>query len=1047
VPAALGVLDGDLDPDGGPAITIASVVGCADVTAPFDCTLAGQGTLSLHADGSFTFVPEPGDTDPTATFQYMLTGNAVNMGTVTLTRFQRVWYVDPTAGAGSGTSSSPLNTIDSLDGAGGVGDSDVTGDYIFVHEGTLALAAPMVMEANQHLIGEGVGLSIPVNLNGAGSPTVLVAPGTHPQLTNATGDAVTATEAVPVEIVGLSLQGAPNAIDLTTDAALTGSGTLTIGNNILRGATLEGIDVSLIAGTTGTLNLAITSNTWHLAGTHTGNALDVNHTAGAGTLNLSFNGNTNILSAANAVVINGGGVANTTLTGFSSNNVHGNTGAAGVIVTNATFDSNVGAGGFQQVDGDNMAIGASGNPVGGAGVALTTVQGNLFFDDLVIYAAVGTALQVTGAGGGMTFAVTPASPDGSGTSVIDADNGVAVDISSTALDLRLSDLESNTSVSGVSLNTVGGQFRAPAGSQITKASGGGTAFSVASSVNGTTVTYGGTLNVTSGSGVSLTNNVGSTISFSGGMTLSTGANAGFSASGGGTVTVTDPPGLANNTITTTSGTALNVSNTTIGAAGLTFESISAGTSGSPVNGILLNTTGASGGLTVSGTGTNNSGGVIQNTTADGVSLTSTRNITLNEMRVFSSNGNNIDANTVTNLTLNSMELDSSNGEGILGNSVTNLVISGGTFNRGGADSEPTCNTHGVLFNNLLGTSSVTGATFSRANTIQFRVNNSAATNAVPGAPDTLTFSGTTWNEHNGPCGGDHLSVNADTGGNFKLITNSTSGENNFGAFTGTCIPTNCNGGGTAVQISINNSGKLQASITGVESNNTTAGVAVGTGGGATGTIQFDVFDNRTANGTGFANTGSVALIMTCSAGTGGVCEGAFRNNSITHGAGAGTNAIQTIVQGDGTGRVRVEGNTVTGNFQRGFHANSGSGTGSSNLQLSVTSNSLTGTDATGLQGMNIETSLSGDATIVNTMCLNLQNNTVSMAGGLTAYRVVNRANDVFQLQNFVGNGNLLADIQTWVTTTKTNTGTPVAATIGQTYLTSPACALPTLPTP
>jgi VCBS repeat-containing protein len=61
VPAALGVLDGDLDPDGGPAITIASVVGCADVTAPFDCTLAGQGTLSLHADGSFTFVPEPGD--------------------------------------------------------------------------------------------------------------------------------------------------------------------------------------------------------------------------------------------------------------------------------------------------------------------------------------------------------------------------------------------------------------------------------------------------------------------------------------------------------------------------------------------------------------------------------------------------------------------------------------------------------------------------------------------------------------------------------------------------------------------------------------------------------------------------------------------------------------------------------------------------------------------------------------------------------------------------------------------------------------------------
>jgi hypothetical protein len=81
------------------------------------------------------------------------------------------------------------------------------------------------------------------------------------------------------------------------------------------------------------------------------------------------------------------------------------------------------------------------------------------------------------------------------------------------------------------------------------------------------------------------------------------------------------------------------------------------------------------------------------------------------------------------------------------------------------------------------------------------------------------------------------------------------------------------------------------------------------------------------------------------------------------------------------------------------------------------------------------------------MCLNVSNNSVTMAGGLTAYRVTNRLNDVFRLQNFVGNGSLLADIQAWFTTTKANTGTPIAATIMVPYQTFAACPTPTLPTP
>ena len=79
-------------------------------------------------------------------------------------------------------------------------------------------------------------------------------------------------------------------------------------------------------------------------------------------------------------------------------------------------------------------------------------------------------------------------------------------------------------------------------------------------------------------------------------------NPGFTATGGGTVSATQNNTTIVNTITTTTGTALNVANTTIGASGLTFRSISAGTGVSgPAKGIILNVTGA-GAFTVTGTG-------------------------------------------------------------------------------------------------------------------------------------------------------------------------------------------------------------------------------------------------------------------------------------------------------------------------------------------------------------------------------------------------------------------------------------------------------------
>lgn len=128
--------------------------------------------------------------------------------------------------------------------------------------------------------------------------------------------------------------------------------------------------------------------------------------------------------------------------------------------------------------------------------------------------------------------------------------------------------------------------------------------------------------------VTLSGNTGSTVGFTGGgLAITTTSGPGLSAGGGGTLNITG----ANNSITTTTGTALNVVNTDIGASGLSLRSISVN---GAANGIVLNNTGTSGGLSVTGDGaTGGSGGTIQNTTAAGISLSNTHNVSLNYMNI------------------------------------------------------------------------------------------------------------------------------------------------------------------------------------------------------------------------------------------------------------------------------------------------------------------------------------------------------------------------------------------------------------------------------
>ncbi len=178
----------------------------------------------------------------------------------------------------------------------------------------------------------------------------------------------------------------------------------------------------------------------------------------------------------------------------------------------------------------------------------------------------------------------------------------------------------------------------------------------------------------SGQRVILLNNTGATVRFDGGLNLVSGTSAAFVAAGGGTLAVTDPTGAGNNTLDTTTGAPLTVSDTTIHADDLTFERIS---SDGAVNGINLERTGSSGGLTVTGTATaadclldpaGCTGGIITDSSGPGVSLTDVGGgVSLAHMFVGVGEDDGVRATTVAGLALDtSVIADNGDAVGELG---------------------------------------------------------------------------------------------------------------------------------------------------------------------------------------------------------------------------------------------------------------------------------------------------------------------------------------------------------------------------------------------
>ena len=238
--------------------------------------------------------------------------------------------------------------------------------------------------------------------------------------------------------------------------------------------------------------------------------------------------------------------------------------------------------------------------------------------------------------------------------------------------------------------------------------------------------------------VTLATNTGATINFTGGgLAITSTAATGFTATGGGTISVQGTV----NTISSTTGTALNVANTTIGASGLIFQSISS--NGGTATGIILDNTGASAGLTVTGTGSAGTGGTIANKTGADGSTTTGIGIYLNNTRSIS----------LTRMQLNDFQNFAIRGLSVVDFTMDNCVING--------TNGTVVNEGSVQFTGLTGSALVTSCNISGAIEDNFRVVNTS------GVLNRITFTSTIIGANSNALGSDGIFIEAQSTANIN----------------------------------------------------------------------------------------------------------------------------------------------------------------------------------------------------------------------------------------------------------------------------------------
>ncbi|HEX2188412.1 MAG TPA: invasin domain 3-containing protein [Longimicrobiaceae bacterium] len=477
-----------------------------------------------------------------------------------------------------------------------------------------------------------------------------------------------------------------------------------------------------------------------------------------------------------------------------------------------------------------------------------------------------------------------------------------------------------------------------------------------------------------GAGVSLSGNNGSTISFTGGaleVATTTGngvtVNSGVAPSGG-TLIVTG----ANNTITSAGGVALNVANTTIGAGGLNFRSISAN-GGS--NGIVLNNTGSTAGLTVTGTGSAGSGGTIQNMNGNGVHLVGTRNTTLQYMIITANAAN-----------------------GVFGDELTNFTLLDGSVTNNDANHPTGTNESGLFFNRLYGTNTVRGSTISGTNGDHVRWE------TATGAQGTLRVVKSTLGPNPVGTGANGFAIVATGDASITAVMDSStvSGNQTSGFLT-----------------SFANTATYNVTVRQTQFTGNNIGIDHGIGGG-NGTFTF-------TNNTLLNHRSNAINIISDATSTGTTkANGTVSNNVVGDGTGqTGSdtgNGIGIDIRGGASVAMTVQSNLVRNTELRPILMTTRLGNGRADFTvLGNTAGPSVDPFGGSYEGIYV---VSDDS---RTVCLNMSGNT---ATGLnqSAYRVRQTTSATFQLQGFSGDGTSSAAVSGFIA--GQNTGTAAVQTSG-----------------
>jgi uncharacterized repeat protein (TIGR01451 family) len=872
--AGAGVLANDVDPDtaNNTGLTVTQVQGAAgNVGVATNTTAMGiggvKGSVTLQANGSFTYEPPPGFTgSDTFTYQISDAGGKTDTATVTINITQMVWFINNNAGGSlnRGTFSHPFTTIASFNAVNsGAAPNPQAGDFIALRRGTgtYSEADGINLRDNQKLIGEAVQFSSVFTADAhsiAAYNTFAGGTMTAPTITTTAGNGVDLGSGNTVR--GLNVGNTPAFFGFNGGAV----GALTIGT-----VDKTGTGGAISVTTSGTFGSTVNFGTLESTSSASSN---INLVSVTGTLAVTSGGTglSGSAAASAAIVINGGSVTMSYPGAVSKTNTTSLLSVLGGHTGTLTFTGTLNASGgdglqFNNADGTYNFNGTTTLSGGDAGVDILNGSGGTFSfaSTTTITSPSGTAFNVNASSPSVTYSGS-ITQNTAGQRVINIDT-----TTSNTITFQTGTITGGASSTGININAANGN--------VTFSNGMTLGTSGARMTNQAVTIAGGTGTYSLGAVSIFTNNASGIVATNADGTLNCTSASVVDSSGATAININGPAGL----------TSLGMTLTSVTSAGGTADGISIqNTNGSfTINGDGANTT----------QGGNSSGGTISGKSGADGSITS---------------GIGIYLNNVTNITLRRITINGTNQNyGIRGLSVNTFTLEystvAGTNGTAPTLGAPENNGEGsVYFGNttttgMTGTGTVTSCSISGGRGRNFQVTNSS------GTLNRLTITGTAFglnqafNDAN-----SSLAVEARTGSSPVMnvtVTGSTftGAPGDLGNFT--------NQTGTTMDVIFQNN---------TCSNNHPNNI-VG-GGGMTfatnGTQTFHVSGNsfRDANG-------SAITLQKANAGV--LLSGFFDNNTIgasgvvDSGSKTG-NGIFCSYAGTGTASV-----TITNNIIRRIHGN------------------------------------------------------------------------------------------------------------------------------